>query len=74
MSRVSKNVTIWPNNTTLYTDKDLKSKNVCAKFFYMFAKDIDTKRKFEIKAKKNRLKKRPIFLGHPNSGSCVKNA
>ena len=41
---------------------------------YILAKDIDSKRKFEIKAKKNSAWKRPIFLGHPNSGSCVQNA
>ena len=33
---------------------------------YILAKDIDSKRKFEIKAKKNSAWKRPIFLGHPN--------
>ena len=35
--------------------------------------DIDSKRKFEIKAKKFRLKKGLFFGGHPNSGSCVQN-
>ena len=74
MSRMAKNVRIWPNNTTLRTDKDLKSKNVRGKKVYILAKDIDSKRKFEIKAKKNSAWKRPIFLGHPNSGSCVQNA
>ena len=37
---------------TLRTDKDLKSKNVRGKKVYILAKDIDSKRKFEIKAKK----------------------
>ena len=44
------------------------------KFIYVLAKDIDAKRKFEIKAKQISAWKRPIFLGHPNSGSCVQNA
>ena len=73
MSRVAKNGRIWPNNTTLRTDKDLKSKNVRGKKVYILAKDIDSK-KFEIKAKKKSAWKRPIFLGHPNSGSYVQNA
>ena len=38
---------------TLRTDKDLKSKNVKVKKVCILAKDIDSKRKFEIKAKKN---------------------
>ena len=42
---------------TLCTDKDLKSKNFRGKKVYILAKDIDSKRKFEIKAKKNRLEK-----------------
>ena len=46
---------------TLRTDKDLKSKNVRWKKVYILAKDIDSKRKFEIKAKKNRLEK-AIFM------------
>ena len=58
---------------TLSTDKDLKSKNFRGKKVYILAKDIDSKRKFEIKAKKIRLEK-GLFLGHPNSGSCVQNA
>ena len=37
---------------TLHPDKDLESKNVREKKVYMLAKDIDSKRKFEIKAKK----------------------
>ena len=60
-------------NTTLRSNKDLKSKNVMRKKVYVLAKDIDSKRKFE-KAKKKSARKRPIFLGHPNSGSCVQNA
>ena len=36
----------------LHTDKDLKSKNVRGKKIYILAKDIDSERKFEIKAKK----------------------
>ena len=55
---------MWPNNITLYTDRDLKSKNVKEKKVYILAKDIDSKRKFEIKAKKNRLEK-ANFLGSP---------
>ena len=52
----------------LRNDKDLKSKNVRGKkvYTYILTKDSDSKRKFEIEAE--------IFLGHPNSGSCVQNA
>ena len=39
---------------TLRTDKDLKSKNFKSKV-NILAKDIDSKRKFEIKATKIRL-------------------
>ena len=46
---------------TLRTDKDLKSKNVREKKVYILAKDIDLKRKFEIKANKISAWKRPIF-------------
>ena len=74
MSRVAKNGRKWPNNTTLRTDKDLKSKNVRGKKVYILAKDIDSKRKFEIKAKKMLAWKRPIFWSHPNSSRCVQNA
>ena len=56
MSRVAKNV--------IRTDKDLKSKNVRVKKVYILAKDIDSKRKFEIKDKKNRLEK-GLFFGSP---------
>ena len=58
---------------TLNTDKDLKSKNIRAKkvHVYILAKDIDSKRKFEIEAKKNFGLKKAYFLGHSNSGSCV---
>ena len=38
---------------TLRTDKDLKSKTFGGKKVNVLAKDIDSKRKFEIKAKKN---------------------
>ena len=55
---------------TLRTDKDLKSKNFKRKKVYILAKDIHSKRKLEIKAKKISS----IFWGHPNSGSCVQNA
>ena len=64
MSSVAKNVGIWPNNTTLCTDKDLKSKNVRGKKVYIIAEDIDLKRKFEIKAEKNGLEK-GLFFGSP---------
>ena len=37
---------------TLRTDKDLKSKNFMGKKVNILTKDIDSKRKFEIKAKK----------------------
>ena len=50
MPKVAKNVRIRQNNTTLRTDKDLKSKNVRGKKVHKLAKDIDSKRKFEIKA------------------------
>ena len=46
---------------TIFTDKDLKSKNVRGKKVYILAKDIDSKRKFEIKAKKIRLEKGLFF-------------
>ena len=36
---------------TLHTDKDLKSKKIKRKKVYVLAKYIDSKRKFEIKAK-----------------------
>ena len=39
----------------------------------ILTKDIDSKRKFEIKAKIFGLKK-AYFLGHPNSETCVQNA
>ena len=38
---------------TLHTDKDLESKNVMRKKVYILTKDINSERKFEIKAKKN---------------------
>ena len=41
--------------------------NFRVKKIHILAKDIDSKKKFEIKAKK-------IFLGQTNSGSCVQNA
>ena len=41
-----------PNNMTLCTDKDLRSKYILEKKVYILAKDIDSKRKFKIKAKK----------------------
>ena len=47
---------------TLRTDKDLKSKNFREKKVYILAKDIDSKQKFEIQAKKSSAWwKRPIF-------------
>ena len=49
---------------TIFTDKDLKSKNVRGKKVYILAKDIDSKRKFEIKAKKIQLEK-CLFFGSP---------
>ena len=56
----------------LHTDIDPKSKNFRGKKVYILFKDIDSKRKFDIKAKKFRLGKIP--LDHPNSGSCIQNA
>ena len=38
---------------TLHTDKDLKSENFMGKKVSISVKDIDSKRKFEIKAKKS---------------------
>ena len=38
---------------TLYTGKDLKSKKFKEKKVYILARDINSKRKFEIKAKAN---------------------
>ena len=38
-------------------NEDLESKNVRGKKVYILAKDIDSKRKFEIKAKEFRLEK-----------------
>ena len=46
---------------TLHTDKDIKSKMSRGKKGYILAKDIDIKRKFEIKAKKNWLEKGLLF-------------
>ena len=60
-------------NMTLHTDKDLKSTS-CKGKQYILPKDIDSKRKFKSKQKKMFALKRPIFSGHPNSGSCVQNA
>ena len=48
----------------LRTDKDLKSKNFRGNKVYILAKDIDSKRKFEIKAKKLWLEK-GLFFGSP---------
>ena len=50
---------------TLHTNKDLKSKNVMGKKVYILAKDIHSKRKFEIKAKKIWLEKKAYFFGSP---------
>ena len=52
-----KNVKMCPNNMTFHTDKDLKPNN----FRRKKAKEIDSKRKFEIKAKKCQLEK-GLFL------------
>ena len=46
---------------TFYTDKDLKSKNSWGKKVYIFAKDVHSKRKFEIKAKETRHEKGLYF-------------
>ena len=53
---------------TLRIDKDLKSKKNQGEKVYILVKE------FEIKVKKMSACKRPIFLGHPNSGSFVQNA
>ena len=72
MSRVAKHGRIWPNNTTLRTDKDLKSKKEEKSLYisqgYRFKKIIwnQSQKKFGLK--------KAFFLGHPNSGSCVQNA
>ena len=58
----------WLNIVTL------NQTNSGGKKVYILAKDIDPKRKLEIKAKTISAWKRPIFLGHPNSGSCFQNA
>ena len=50
---------------TLHSDKVLKSKNFRGEIFYLLAEDIDSKRKFDFKAKN--------FVGHPNSGTCVQS-
>ena len=65
MSRVAKKGWIWPNNSNLRTDKDLKSKNVRGKKGYILAKDIFSKIKFEIKAKKKFSLKKAYFFGSP---------
>ena len=62
MSRVAKNVRIWPNNTTLRTDKDLKSKNVRGEKVYLLAKESIQKENFKSKPKKNQLEK-GLFFG-----------
>ena len=45
-----KNVKICPNNMTVHIDKDLQSNNFRRKKVYILAKDVDSKRKCEIKA------------------------
>ena len=56
---------------TLHTDKDLKSKNLRGKKVYILAKDIDS----ILKSKPTKIcLKKSLLLGHPYSGSCVKNA
>ena len=42
---------IYPNNMTLQMYKDHKSKKLREKQVYILADDINSKRKFEIKAK-----------------------
>ena len=42
---------IYPNNMTLQMYKDHKSKKLREKKVYILADDINSKRKFEIKAK-----------------------
>ena len=59
---------------TFLNEKALKSKNYSEQIVYILAKNIDSRRKFEIKAKIKKCLKEAYFLGHPNSGSCVKNA
>ena len=51
------------------TEKDLKSKYVRWKKVYILAKDVNTKRIFEIRAKNKFDLKKPYALVHPNSGS-----
>ena len=71
---LGKNVKILPYNMTFHADKDLKSKNFAGKKVYKLAMDVNSNINFLIIALKNLGLKRPIFLGHPNSGSCVQNA
>ena len=44
-----------------HTEEDFKSKKCLGEKVYILAKDVNTERKFEIKAKKNSAWKRPIF-------------
>ena len=50
---------------TFRTDKVLKSKNLRDKKVYILAEDIDSKRKFEIRAKKKFGLKKAYFFGPP---------
>ena len=59
---------------TFHTDKALKSKIVRKQKVYIAAKDVNSRRKIlKIKDEKFSSCKRPNFLGHLNSGSCVQN-
>ena len=49
----------------LHIDKDLKSKTFREKKVYILAKDFNSKRKFEIKAKQNFSLKKAYFFGSP---------
>ena len=62
-----KNVKIWPNNMTVYNDKDLKSKHFRVFFFYI-SQGCRFKTKIRNQSQKNGLKK-AYYCVQPNSGS-----
>ena len=47
---------------TFRTDKDLKLKKVCEKKVYILVENVNTKRKFEIKAKQNYQNQMSVYL------------
>ena len=54
-----------------YKKTTTKKNKLAIEYETLFMQHINSKRKFQ---KEIKAKKKPIFLGHPNSGSCVQNA